>query len=249
MGKDLLSALTVPVIMLGIFGPAAGALYCLKTLHDKGAVRNYLRGLLDLRFGWKAWADSHPGIRWKHLAGVDPAGTLGRAAVENAAAICMGFSSIYYSHDTIGRRTGRAGLARIYIGSDGRASGTVVGESGAGGGLGLLAFTVIFYSGRKPNFYTVCRIHAPHYRLFMVPSLGPTGLRKRTMAGLVAHGFANAFVPLFPTLVMVQGVDQTRYWIWASLTFVIGLVTMVLRSRQSSQNTLKVAEDPTGQVS
>jgi len=51
---------------------------------------------------------------------------------------------------------------------------------------------------------------------------------KRTWAGLMAHGWANAFVPLFPTVAMVAGATQSRYWIWVSLTFVIGLMTMAL---------------------
>lgn len=54
LGKDLLSALSMPVSILAAFGPAAGAFYCLRTLHDKGAVRQYLRGLVDFRFGWQA---------------------------------------------------------------------------------------------------------------------------------------------------------------------------------------------------
>ena len=55
LGTHLLSAVTVPVTILGIFGPAAGAFYCLRASRGKGAVRQYLRGLLDLRFGWYAW--------------------------------------------------------------------------------------------------------------------------------------------------------------------------------------------------
>jgi len=31
---------------------------------------------------------------------------------------------------------------------------------------------------------------------------------------------------------MVAGASQSRYWIWVSLTFVIGLVTMAIRSRK-----------------
>jgi membrane protease YdiL (CAAX protease family) len=58
---------------------------------------------------------------------------------------------------------------------------------------------------------------------------------KLTMAGLIAHGMSNAFVPLFPTLVMVEGAAQPRYWIWISLTFVIGLVTMIIRSRNGAR--------------
>ncbi len=55
ISKDLQSALVLPLISLGAFGPAVGAFYCLRTIDGKGAIRNYLRGLLDLRFGWKAW--------------------------------------------------------------------------------------------------------------------------------------------------------------------------------------------------
>ena len=54
LGKHLLSAVIVPVTILGIFGPAAGAFYCLRASRGS-AVRQYLRGLLDLRFGWWAW--------------------------------------------------------------------------------------------------------------------------------------------------------------------------------------------------
>ncbi|MBT7074304.1 MAG: CPBP family intramembrane metalloprotease, partial [Anaerolineae bacterium] len=53
-GKSLL-ALSVPISILAAFGPAVGAFYCLRTLEGKDAIRQYLRGLLDFRFGWRAW--------------------------------------------------------------------------------------------------------------------------------------------------------------------------------------------------
>jgi len=55
LGKDLLSALIPPATIVAMFGPAAGTFYCLKTLHRKDAMRQYLRGLLDFRLGWRAW--------------------------------------------------------------------------------------------------------------------------------------------------------------------------------------------------
>ena len=56
---------------------------------------------------------------------------------------------------------------------------------------------------------------------------------KRTMAGLVTHGWANAVVPLFPTLVMAKGAAQQRYWIWASLTLLVGVLAMIVRLRKA----------------
>jgi len=53
------------------------------------------------------------------------------------------------------------------------------------------------------------------------------------MAGLFAHGWANAFVPLFPTLVMAEGAAQPRYWIWAGLTLLAGVLAMIVRSRRA----------------
>jgi uncharacterized protein len=56
---------------------------------------------------------------------------------------------------------------------------------------------------------------------------------KRTMAGLIVHGWNNAFVPLFPTIVMVQGATQQRYWVWASLSLLVGVVAMIVRLRKT----------------
>lgn len=55
LGRDLPGGVTVPWIAVGVFGPAVGAFYCLRTTHRPGAIGEYLRGLLDLRFGWRAW--------------------------------------------------------------------------------------------------------------------------------------------------------------------------------------------------
>ena len=53
--KDLVSALGLPVSILAAFGPAVATFICLNTLHGKGAIRQYLCGLLNFRLGWRAW--------------------------------------------------------------------------------------------------------------------------------------------------------------------------------------------------
>jgi hypothetical protein len=40
------------------------------------------------------------------------------------------------------------------------------------------------------------------------------------------------FVPLFPTIVLVEGAPQQRYWIWASLTLLVGVLAMIVRLRR-----------------
>ena len=53
--KEVLQAISTPVSMLAAFGPAVGAFVSLRTLYGKGAIRKYLKTFLDLRFGWKVW--------------------------------------------------------------------------------------------------------------------------------------------------------------------------------------------------
>ena len=54
-GQELAAKANFPALVLAAFGPAMGALYSLRTLNGKGAVRKYLQGVLDLRIGWKVW--------------------------------------------------------------------------------------------------------------------------------------------------------------------------------------------------
>ena len=62
---------------------------------------------------------------------------------------------------------------------------------------------------------------------------------ERPMACLVAHGWANAFISIFPTVIMKNGVPQTRFWIWVCLILIIGIITMIIRLSGEKQR-----EDP-----
>ena len=178
MGKELRSVLSIPMIGLGAFGPAAGAFYCLRTLQGKGAIRDYLRGLLDLHFGWQAWLlpilvlGGSTGLAW-----VLPE-LWGAPRLNMFLPSIWVFPPYVLYHDIVRRRTGRIGLARLYFGPTGRKTGAVVGESCPGGGLGLLAYPAIFYSGCKPKFYAFCRICVADGRLFLVLRLGSAIFRK-----------------------------------------------------------------------
>lgn len=176
--KDLVSALSVPVTIVALFGPGVGALYCLSTLHAKGAVRQYLRGLVDLRLGWQAWL---------------------------VPVVVMGASTW---------------LAWI------------LPELWGAPRLEML-LPLFFIPGTSQMYVPFAGfvLLITGYAWFLAWVRQASG--KRTLAGLITHGWANAFVPLFPTVVMVEGAAQPRYWLWVSLTFVIGLVTMALRSRKA----------------
>lgn len=57
------------------------------------------------------------------------------------------------------------------------------------------------------------------------------GLKKagnKPLAALMMYGTANSFIPLFPTLSMQPGDSQPRFWIWVSITFLVGFVFLIL---------------------
>ncbi|MEN8240519.1 MAG: type II CAAX endopeptidase family protein [Chloroflexota bacterium] len=231
-GKDLL-ALSTPVSILATFGPAAGAFYCLRTLNGKDAIRQYLRGLLDFRFGWRAWLIPVlvlGGSTW--LAWILPE-LWGEPRLE------MLLPSVWIFPPYV--------LLMIFLGGGQEElgwRGYILDplEERLGAWLGNLVLGVVWAFWHLPLFLIpgTAQTFTP-FAGFVLLTIGYSWFfawvrqasEKRTMAGLVAHGMGNAFVPLFPVVVMVEGAPQSRYWIWVSLTFVIGLVTMLIRSRNT----------------
>jgi hypothetical protein len=57
--------------------------------------------------------------------------------------------------------------------------------------------------------------------------------RNLILKGLYAHGLANAFIPLMPTLIMQKNVPQPHFWIWGSLTFIIGIIITLMRDKKA----------------
>ena len=229
IGKDLLSVLTVPWVSLGVFGPAIGALYCLRASSGKGAIRQYLHGLLDLRLGWLGWL-APPLVlgttTW--LAWILP-------ELWGAPRLKMLLPSVWVFPLYL--------LLMIFLGGGQEElgwRGYILDplEERLGPWLGNLVLGVVWAAWHLPLFLI------PGTSQVFVPFLGFTlvligysyffaavreAAGKRTMFGLVAHGWGNAFVPLFPTIVMAQGAAQQRYWIWAGLTLLVGVLAMLIR--------------------
>ena len=226
LDKNLLSGLSAPVTILALFGPAAGTFYCLKTRHGKDAMRQYLRGLLDFRLGWRAWflpilvLGGSTWIAWRLPE------LWGEPRLE------MLLPSVWIFPPCV--------LFMILLGGGQEElgwRGYIVDplEARLGAWLGNLVLGVIWAFWHLPLFFIpgTSQTFMP-FAGFVLLTTGYSWFYawvrqasgKRTWAGLISHGWANAFVPLFPTVVMVAGAAQPRYWIWVSLTFVIGLITI-----------------------
>lgn len=232
MEKDLLSTLILPIGTLGSFGPAVGAFYCLRTLNGKGAVAKYLRGLLDLNFGWRAWLVPiivFGGSTW--VAWILPE-LWGVPRMEMLLPSIWVFPPYVLAMILLGGGQEELGWRGYILDFLEQRLGAWLGNLVLGMIWALWHLPLFFISGTGQSFmpftgFILLMIGYSYFFAWVRQSSG-----KRTLAGLVTHGWANAFVPLFPTIMMVEGATQPRFWIWVCLTFVIGLVTMVIRSRK-----------------
>lgn len=231
LANDLPAALTVPWTWLGAFGPAAGALSCLRTSLDRNAVRAYTRGLRDLRLGWWGWL-APPlvlgGTAW--LAWILPE-LWGEPRLEMLLPSLWVFLPYLLLMVLLGGGQEELGW-RGYI--------LDPLEERLGPWLGNLVLGVVWAVWHLPLFFIpgTSQVFVPFVAFTLVLignsyffALVREAAGKRTMAGLVAHGWGNALVPVFPTLVMINGAAQTRYWIWAGLTLLVGVTTMLVRPR------------------
>ena len=234
LGKDLLSTLSEPVSIVAAFGPAAGTFYCLRTLHGRDAVGQYLRGLVDFRFGWQACLlpilvlGGSTWLAWKLPE------FWGEPRLEMLLPALWIFPPYILTMILIGG--GQEELCwRGYI--------VDYMEASLGVGWGNLVLGVAWAFWHLPLFFIpgTSQTFMP-FAGFVLLCIGYSWFfawvressGKRTLAGVITHGWANGFNPLFPPLVMVAGAAQPRFWIWVSLTFVIGLIMTFIRTRKTN---------------
>lgn len=237
LDKNLMNALALPVSMLAAFGPAVATFICLKTLHARGAVRRYLRSLLDLRLGWQAWFVPIlvlGGSTW--LAWILPE-LWGEPRLEMLLPSVWLFLPYVLIMILLGGGQEELGWRGYILDPIEARLGAWLGNLVLGVIWAVWHLPLFFIQGTSQTFmpfagFVLLLVGYSWFYAWVRQSSG-----RRTWAVVIAHGWSNAFIPLFPTVVMVVGAAQPRYWIWVTLTFLIGFLTMALRSRTAVQET------------
>jgi membrane protease YdiL (CAAX protease family) len=229
----LLSAVRYPVIMLGAFGPLAGALYSLRHEKGKGSARRFLKGFFDLNLGWKAYIlpviifGGSTFIAWflPELCG--------------EKRLPMLLPSIWIFIPCL--------LFMIFIGGGQEEFGwrgyaLPLLESRYGIWSANIILGVIWALWHIPTWFipgtTQSHMNFGGFVLLMTGySFIFSWIRKmagnRPFSGLYAHGLANAIVPVMPTFNMQESMNQPRYWIWVILTFITGIAITAFRNKSA----------------
>lgn len=233
VSDKILSALTLPVIMLGVFGPLAGALFSLHQEQGKGSSGKYLRRFLDLQLGCKAYII--PII----IFGGSTFLTWFLPELFGEKRLSMLLPSIWMFIPYL--------LLMIILGGGQEEFGwrgyaLPLLEKKFGIWLANMILGIIWACWHIPLwFITGTSQTYMNFGGFILLMVGYSFILSwilkisgnRPFSVLYVHGLFNAFIPLMPPLILQKNVPQPRFWIWATMTLFIGIVITVLREKKS----------------
>ena len=232
VSEKLLSVVRFPLIMLGAFGPLAGALAALRQEKGKGSSGKYLKRFLDFKLGWKGYLlpilifGGSTFVAWyfPELFGEDR--------------LPMLLPSIWVFIPVL--------IFMIFLGGGQEEFGwrgyaLPLLENKFGIWYANIILGVIWALWHIPTWFitgtTQSHMNFGGFVLLMTGySFIFSWIRKisgnRPFSGLYAHGLANAFIPVMPTFNLQNGVTQPRFWIWVTLTLLIGVIITALRKKE-----------------
>jgi len=224
----------IPVLMLGVFGPLAGAIWALYQEQGKGSSGKYLRSFLDLKLGWEAFIS--PIIIFGGSTFI--AWFLPEFSGEKRLAMLLPSPWLFIPYL----------LMMIFLGGGQEEFGwrgyaLPVLEKKFGIWLANIILGIIHAFWHLPLWFIAGTSQTyMNFGGFILLIVGYSfilsWIRKisgnRPFSGLYAHGLANAFIPFMPTLIMKKNVPQPHFWIWVTLTFVLGILITALRDKKNT---------------
>jgi len=231
VSDKLLSIIRFPVIMLGAFGPLAGALFEIRHTKGKGSVKKYLQSFLDINLGWKAYVfpilifGGSTFIAWSF------------PELYGEERLSMLLPSVWVFIPCL--------IFMVFLGGGQEELGwrgyaLPVLENKYGVWLANLILGVVWALWHIPTWFitgsTQSHMNFGGFVLLMTGySFILSWIREtsgnKPFSGLYAHGLANSFIPVMPTINMQESVVQPRYWIWVTSTFLIGILITLLRKK------------------
>jgi len=235
ISNDYFQAISLPLMIIGAFGPAVGAIISVYTIGGKSSVKSFLSRFLSLRFGLKTWLaiffvlGGASIIAWllPEFFGADRIQTFFPSVFVFPLYIII---TIFFGggQEEIGWR----GYISPYLE---KKFGLIVGGLILGAIWAIWHLPLWFIAGSSQaymNFFGFM-LKTIGYSYFFSWVIKESG--NRLFSGLVAHGVANAFVPLFPWIILADNVKQTRFWIHGIIIIIIGITIVITRTYKNRE--------------
>jgi len=219
--------------ILGVFGPAIGAILSVLTIEGKSSLKTFVKAFFSLKFGWKIWLSIFivlgiAGI----IAWIIPE-YLGEDRVQTYLPSVYIFPLYVLMMVFFGggqEEIGWRGYISPYLE---KRFGLIIGGLILGIIWAVWHIPLWFISSstqKYTNFFgfMLLTIGYSYFFSWIIKESG-----NRLLSGIVVHGVANAYAALFPFLIMANNVRQLRSWIYFILIFVIGVIIVIIRTYKS----------------
>ena len=229
--NNLFSSLAMPIAGIGAFGPLVGALMALRYDQGRGASAKYFRSFFDIRIGWKAYV-----FPLLFLGGITFIAWF-TPELFGQERLPMLVPSIWVFILYL--------IIMIFLGGGQEEFGwrgyaLALLESKFGIWFANIILGIIWACWHIPLWF-ISGLNQTYmsFVAFLFLTLGLSFIfswirnisGNKPFAGLYVHGVANAFIPFMPILIMQDGMPQYRFWIWGVLTFLVGILITIFRSK------------------
>ncbi|WP_240510803.1 type II CAAX endopeptidase family protein [Algoriphagus antarcticus] len=214
-------------IILGAFGPAMGALFSIRTLQGKSAVKPFLKSFLSVDFSWKIWVTIITVLGLVNFLAWYLPGFFGYERLPMLLPTIYIFPIYLLLMIFLGggqEEVGWRGYIMPYL------------ESKFGLWYGNILLGIIWAFWHVPLWFISdsFQIYMP-FAAFLIGCIGLSfflswlikASKHKPMSALVAHGTSNAFMPVFPSVVMANDVFQLNFWILELLILGIGIIALL----------------------
>ena len=235
LDEELSSFISVPLAYLGAFGPAVGACYSVWTLKGRKALIDFLKSFLSVWFGWEVWV-----AIFAVLAAVNVIAWYVPELLRNDRLSMLLPSALVFPFWWL--LMVLVGGGQEEIGWRGYILEPI--EAKFGIWVGNIVLGLVWTAWHLPLFlmpgtsqtymplaaFTIGLIGECFFFSWVMKASGG-----RPLSAVIAHGTANAIIPLFPTIVMESDVAQTRWWLHQALLLIVGILFMLHHMRSSAR--------------